>query len=105
MPQLTLELLKEWTIGFAQADITQKTACLHYISPWLSNLEIFAKPSREDGKQSVKLVAEIMRSLLAVTIAERTVCTFILLGTLFTVGIAAVPIHHGTHMGGYRGIT
>lgn len=70
-PNLTLEFLKEWTIGFAKADTPQKTACLHYVGPWLNNLELFAKPTRDDGVESVKQVAEIVRSLISLTVAEK----------------------------------
>lgn len=73
-PQLTLELLKEWVIGFSKADITQKTACLHFVRPWLVNLESFAQPSRDDAAESVKQVSDIVKSLIAITTAERQVC-------------------------------
>jgi neurofibromin 1 len=72
-PYLTLEFLKEWTIGFGRADIAQKTACLQYVSPWISNLETFASPSRDDAEQSIKQVAEIIRSLISITSTERKV--------------------------------
>lgn len=70
-PNLTLEFLKEWTVGFAKADTPQKAACLHYVGPWLKNLELFAKPSRDDGVESAKQVADVVRSLIALTVAER----------------------------------
>lgn len=70
-PNLTLEFLKEWTVGFAKADTPQKAACLHYVGPWLKNLELFAKPSRDDGIENAKQVADVVRSLIALTVAER----------------------------------
>jgi len=70
-PNLTLEFLKEWTIGFTKADIAQKSACLHYVAPWLSNLDLFAKPTRDDGVENIKLVAEIVRSLISLTVSEK----------------------------------
>jgi neurofibromin 1 len=72
-PYLTLEFLKEWTIGFGRADVAQKTACLQYVGPWISNLEAFASPSRDDAEESCKQVAEIIRSLIAITGFERKV--------------------------------
>lgn len=72
-PHLTLEFLKEWCIGFSHSDIAQKTACLHYVTPWLVNLDSFAKPIREDGIGSIKQVIDIVRSLIAITVAERRV--------------------------------
>ena len=74
-PHLTLEFLKEWTIGFAKADTVQKTACLHYVTPWLANLQDFAKPSREEGLDSVNQVADVVRSLISITVSERGVST------------------------------
>jgi neurofibromin 1 len=72
-PQLTLEFLKEWTIGFGKADTVQKTGCLAYVGPWLGNLAVFAKPSREDSVETMKQVGEIIRSFIAITVAERRV--------------------------------
>jgi hypothetical protein len=72
-PYLTLEFLKEWTIGFGRADVAQKTACLQYVGPWISNLEAFASPSRDDAEESTKQVAEIIRSLISITGTERKV--------------------------------
>lgn len=72
-PHLTLDFLKEWTIGFTKADLSQKTACLYYVAPWLVNLDRFARPSREGGIETVEQVGEIMRSLLSVTVAEHQV--------------------------------
>jgi neurofibromin 1 len=72
-PQLTLEFLQEWAIGFAKSDLPQKTACLLYVGPWISNLNTFAKRSRDNSEESIKQISEIIRSLLSITIAERKV--------------------------------
>ncbi|WWC91180.1 uncharacterized protein L201_006121 [Kwoniella dendrophila CBS 6074] len=71
VPHLTLEFLKEWTIGFNKADITLKIACLHYVGPWLVNLDQFSKPTKEDGVEGMKQVREIVRDLIGITLAER----------------------------------
>ncbi|ORY28775.1 hypothetical protein BCR39DRAFT_533800 [Naematelia encephala] len=71
VPQLTLDFLKEWSIGFSKADIPQKTACLFYVGPWLSNLDNCAKPSREGGVEMIRAVAEIVRGLVNVTATEK----------------------------------
>ncbi|WOO81456.1 Neurofibromin [Vanrija pseudolonga] len=70
-PNLTLEFLKEWIIGFTKADLPQKTACLHYVPPWLANLELFAKPTRDDGVEPIKQVIEIIRNLISLTATEK----------------------------------
>ena len=72
-PQLTLNLLKEWIIVFSKADMPQKTACLHYVAPWLSNLDLSMKPSQEDATDKIKQVENIIRSLISITVAERGV--------------------------------
>ncbi|WVR09039.1 hypothetical protein IAU60_006099 [Kwoniella sp. DSM 27419] len=71
IPNLSLEFLKEWTIGFATADTPQKIACLQYVAPWLANLDEFSRPAREDSQESIKQVKEIVRLFIALTIAER----------------------------------
>ncbi|EIW67076.1 hypothetical protein TREMEDRAFT_69974 [Tremella mesenterica DSM 1558] len=71
VPHLTLEFLKEWTIGFVKASTPQKTACLNYVRPWLGNLEMFSRPSREDGPEAVKQVGDIVRALISITVSER----------------------------------
>ncbi|KAK8844111.1 hypothetical protein IAR55_006905 [Kwoniella newhampshirensis] len=70
-PHLTLEFLREWAIGFVKGDIMHKTACVHYVGPWLSNLDNFSRPTREDGSESIKQVREIVKSLISLTVAER----------------------------------
>lgn len=72
-PQLTLEFLREWAIGFTKADLPQKTACLLYVKPWVSNLNTFAKRSRDDSQEAIKQIGEIIRSLFSITLAERKV--------------------------------
>jgi neurofibromin 1 len=72
-PQLTLDIIKEWSMGFTKADTPAKTAALTWIGPWLANLEKFARPSSEDGADHVKGVAEVVRLLISVTVAERWV--------------------------------
>ncbi|OCF79181.1 neurofibromin 1 [Kwoniella mangroviensis CBS 8886] len=71
VPHLTLEFLKEWTLGFGKADTPLKTACLHYVGPWLVNLDQFSRPTKEDGLESVKQVREIVRALIGITVTER----------------------------------
>ena len=75
-PNLTLEVFKEWTIGFSKADTSQKTACLSYVVPWVANLDLFSKPCLEDGIESRKQVVEIIRSLVAITTSERRVSIY-----------------------------
>ncbi|WVW79391.1 hypothetical protein I302_101360 [Kwoniella bestiolae CBS 10118] len=71
VPHLTLEFLKEWTLGFGKADTPLKTACLHYVGPWLVNLDQFSRPTKEDGLESIKQVREIVRALIGITVTER----------------------------------
>ncbi|WWD06786.1 hypothetical protein V865_004881 [Kwoniella europaea PYCC6329] len=71
VPHLTLEFLKEWTLGFSKADTPLKTACLHYVGPWLVNLDQFSRPTKEDGLENIRQVREIVRALIGITVTER----------------------------------
>ncbi|WVQ63868.1 uncharacterized protein L199_002024 [Kwoniella botswanensis] len=71
VPHLTLEFLKEWTLGFGKADTPLKTACLHYVGPWLVNLDQFSRPTKEDGLESIRQVREVVRALIGITVTER----------------------------------
>ncbi|OCF40958.1 neurofibromin 1 [Kwoniella heveanensis CBS 569] len=71
VPHLTLEFLKEWTIGFSKSDTPLKTACLHYIGPWLLNLDQYSRPTREDSAESIKHVRDIIRAFISLTVAEK----------------------------------
>ena len=96
-PQLTPEFLKEWTIGFARGnDISQKCAALHYVAPWLANLQIFVLPSkeREDIRSSRKVVAEIIRGLVGITVTERRVSYI----ARCELTLASAPVHPRTHL-------
>ncbi len=103
-PHLTIEFLKEWTIGFTKVDPFQKTACLLYVGPWLANLEVFAKPQPEDGIDSVKQVDDIVRSLISITSAERKVCLAYLYSAKLKINLATVPVDPGTCVGCHRDI-
>jgi neurofibromin 1 len=70
-PHLTLDFLKEWTIGFVRADVPQKTACLQYVVPWIANLGAFAMPTHGDYAGSKKQVEEIIKNLISITTAEQ----------------------------------
>lgn len=63
-PDLTLDFLKEWTIGFDKAARAMQIAALHYVGPWLANLaEVGNRPE----------VGEVVRGFISVTIAEYAV--------------------------------
>lgn len=74
-PHLTLDFLKEWTIGFSKGEISQKCAALNYVGPWLDKLDLFARPTRErsDVAAGIQSVQEIVRTLVTITLAERRV--------------------------------
>jgi neurofibromin 1 len=72
-PHLTLEFLKEWTIGITKASLSQKSACLYYVAPWLANLELYSRPGREEGASAIKQVGEIVRGLISLTVVEQRV--------------------------------
>lgn len=71
-PQLTLEFLKEWIVGFGRASLAQKTASLIWVTPWLSHLQTFAVPN-EMGVDHMRQARDIVKSLIALTAGERHV--------------------------------
>ncbi|KAL1917866.1 uncharacterized protein VTP21DRAFT_3700 [Calcarisporiella thermophila] len=82
-PQLTLDFLSEWFVGFTKSQIAHKQLCLSYISPWLSNLGKFINAGR--GVQSSDLsspelnrVREIICQLLEITATQSQIFPTIL---------------------------
>jgi neurofibromin 1 len=69
-PGVTLEFLTSFFEGFERADINQKFMGLHYISPWLSNLVMFTHTSRDQQREYLKRIKEILSHLIAITVKE-----------------------------------
>jgi len=72
-PGVTLEFLLSFFEGFERATTSQKTMCLHYMAPWLSNLVMFMHTSREQQAEYQKRIKEILLHLIAITQAARDV--------------------------------
>ncbi|GAC96962.1 RasGAP group protein [Pseudozyma hubeiensis SY62] len=66
-PGVTLEFLLSFFDGFDRAAPSQKTVCLHYLSPWLSNLVMFVHSSREQLPENHRRIKEILNQLISIT--------------------------------------
>ncbi|SOV02504.1 related to neurofibromin [Ustilago sp. UG-2017a] len=66
-PGVTLEFLLSFFDGFERAAPSQKTVCLHYLSPWLSNLVMFVHTSREQQGEYHRRIKEILNQLISIT--------------------------------------
>lgn len=66
-PGVTLEFLLSFFDGFERAARSQKTVCLHYLSPWLSNLVMFVHTSREQQGEYHRRIKEILNQLISIT--------------------------------------
>ncbi|UZJ51578.1 hypothetical protein CBS101457_000898 [Exobasidium rhododendri] len=69
-PGVTLEFLLSFFEGFERATTSQKTACLLYMAPWLSNLVMFTHTSRDDQREYLKRIKEILSHLIAITVKQ-----------------------------------
>ncbi|CDR87933.1 related to Neurofibromin [Sporisorium scitamineum] len=64
---VTLEFLLSFFDGFERAAPSQKTVCLYYLSPWLSNLVMFVHTSREQQGEYHRRIKEILNQLINIT--------------------------------------
>lgn len=69
-PGVTLEFLLSFFEGFERATTSQKTACLQYMAPWLSNLVMFTHTSRDEHREYQKRIKEILSHLIAITVKQ-----------------------------------
>lgn len=69
-PGVTLEFLSSFFEGFERANPSQKTACLQYMAPWLSNLVMFTHTSRNEQREYQKRIKEILSHLIALTVKQ-----------------------------------
>ncbi|PWN42984.1 hypothetical protein IE81DRAFT_366164 [Ceraceosorus guamensis] len=69
-PGVTLEFLLSFFEGFERATLSQKTLCLYYMAPWLSNLVMFTHTAREQQGEYQKRIKEILSQLIAITVKQ-----------------------------------
>lgn len=73
-PELTLELLLEAFEGMKKSSKDLKHYCLEYISPWISNLALYANPGSfsdpEKNKEASEKLEEILRQFIDLSITE-----------------------------------
>ncbi|KAG8905759.1 Ras GTPase activating protein ira2 [Tulasnella sp. 403] len=66
-PQLTLDLLSEFFVGFKKSSPTQKAVCLQYINPWVQNLSGFQNPTVSYYEHSGAKLRDAIRSMIDIT--------------------------------------
>jgi hypothetical protein len=68
VPQLTLDLIAEFSVGFEKASTAQKITCLQYLNPWIKNLALFAIPTHQLFEPSGGKLKESIRTLVDITV-------------------------------------
>ncbi|KAF8592239.1 hypothetical protein K439DRAFT_1626245 [Ramaria rubella] len=68
VPQLTLDLIAEFAVGFEKASTAQKITCLQYLNPWIKNLAKFANPINPLYECSSGRLKDCIRSLVDITV-------------------------------------
>ncbi|MCO5606753.1 hypothetical protein L7F22_060943 [Adiantum nelumboides] len=69
-PGVTLEFLLSFFEGFDSAATSQKTMCLQYMAPWLSNLVMFTHTARDQQPEYQKRIREILSHLIDITVKQ-----------------------------------
>jgi hypothetical protein len=75
-PQLSLDFLSEATISMSKVSIAQRIQCLHYMSPWVLNLGLFADPTSRHYEHSGARLRDCIRILVDFTVADQDVWVF-----------------------------
>jgi neurofibromin 1 len=58
-PQFTLQFIDESILSLQSASILQKALCVEYISPWLSNLQLYAELPTEKMKHLIQVMIQM----------------------------------------------
>jgi neurofibromin 1 len=69
-PQLTLDFLSEFAIGFEKSTPVQKAVCIHYVSPWLQNLSSFQIPTSAHYEHSGAKLRSAVRAMIDISVNE-----------------------------------
>jgi hypothetical protein len=67
VPQLTLDFLSEFFVGFDKSSAVQKSVCLQYINPWIQNLSGFQNPTVSYYEHSGAKLRDAIRSMIDIT--------------------------------------
>lgn len=74
LPQITPDMVNEFSIAFEKASTMQKLMCLQYLNPWIKNLSLFANPSHELHDASGLKLLRSIRTLVDMTMKFPDVC-------------------------------
>ena len=70
---LSLDFLTEVSAGMEKAPVSQRVACLQYMSPWIKNLSHFTNPTNELYESSGAKFRDCVRVLIELTLADQEV--------------------------------
>ncbi|KAF4630487.1 hypothetical protein G7Y89_g7653 [Cudoniella acicularis] len=71
-PQLTVDFLNEFFVGWESFPYSQRPLSLAYMAPWLPSLRTSLMPSDSDSDKAKEKVAAIFRKLIDVAISDVT---------------------------------
>lgn len=69
-PQITLDFILEWSVGFSSATPLQKITCLQYVSPWIRNLGAFVEPTSTVFDESGAKVRDCIHVFVDLTMQD-----------------------------------
>lgn len=78
IPQLTLDFLSEFFVGFDKSSAVQKAVCLQYVSPWIANLSGFQNPTVAYYEHSGAKLRDAIRSMIDITFNHNEVSDVLL---------------------------
>lgn len=74
-PQLTVDFLNEFFVGWESFPFSQRPLSLAYMAPWLPSLRTSLMPTDADSDKAREKVAAIFRKLIEVAISDVTLST------------------------------
>ncbi len=93
-PQLTLDFIAEVAAGMEKTSVSQRIACLQYLSPWIKNLSHFTNPTDHLYEQSGAKFRDCVRILIDLTLADQEVCSSKALPKINSLGANHEPQIH-----------
>ena len=74
-PQLTVDFLNEFFVGWESFPYSQRPLSLAYMAPWLPSLRTSLLPNDSDSDKAREKVAAIFRKLIEVAISDVALST------------------------------
>ncbi|KAI1004136.1 Neurofibromin [Podosphaera aphanis] len=74
-PQLTVDFLNEFFVGWESFPHPQRPLCLAYMAPWLPGLRTSLIPNEADGDKARDKIALVFRKLIDISISDLALST------------------------------